>query len=280
MLFDWLAENEGWVRWYTLLLGFIAVGTWEGLRPRRVLRSKTGVRWLIHLGFACTSNLMGTVSVALAAVSVAVLSQQNPYGLLNHEAIPFAVRFVAAILLIDLAVVALHYAYHHVPFLWRIHETHHSDPDFDQTTGLRFHPLEALIGALVGSAAVYLLAPPPGAVAFRQVTFIPYFSHSNIHVPEAVDRVLRRFLVTPDLHRIHHSADPVEQRHNYGGYIPLWDHLFGAYQDQPADGHERMRVGSDEIPENECLNPLRILFRPFRPQARPAKGRDAVAAGD
>ena len=281
-MFDWLADNEGWVRWYALLLGFIAVGTCEVLRPRRSLRSKTPVRWAMHIAFACTSNLAGVLSVGVGAVLVAGASQQNPYGLLNHDALPFGVRFVAGLLLIDLVVFGLHIAYHRVPFLWRIHEAHHSDPDFDQTTGLRFHPVEALIGAVVSAAAVWVIALPPSAMAFRQASFIliTFFSHSNIHVPEKLDRLLRRFIITPDLHRVHHSADPVEQRHNYGGYIPLWDHLFGTYQDQPALGHEAMQVGSSEIPERDCLNPLDVLIRPFR-LARPRpEPSGAVARAD
>ena len=277
---DWLTAYEGWLRWYALLIGFATVGVWENFGPRRELRSSTPIRWLNHLGFGVCSNLVGVWVVGFAGVGLAVAAQSNPYGLLSSEAIPFAVRFCAGVLLIDLYAYLLHRLYHAVPWLWRIHEAHHSDPDFDLTTGLRFHPLEALIGALTGTAVIYWLAPPPSAMAFRQVTFIyiTFFSHSNVHLPERIDRLLRRFVVTPDMHRIHHSNDPAEQRHNYGGYVPWWDHLFGTYQEQPALGHEGMGVGSAEIPERECLNPAHIVIRPFRSRKSLELSRIAAAA--
>lgn len=279
MILDWLSENEAWLRWYVLLLGFISVGVLENLRPRRELRSSAPVRWLLHFAMAICTNVIGTVTIGLATVALAVAAQTNPYGLLNHEFLPFGVQFVAGILLVDLFAYGLHRVYHAVPWMWRIHEAHHSDPDFDQTTGLRFHPLESLIGAVTGAIVIYVIALPPSAMAFRQLSFIfiTFFSHSNVHLPERLDAFLRRFLVTPDMHRIHHSDRIEEQQRNYGGYIPLWDHLFGTYQHSPALGHEEMQVGSAEIPERECLSFYQILIRPFRSSASRASSQAAAS---
>ena len=214
---DWLAIDEGWLRWYALLLGFAVVGAWEDFCPRRELSCSAPIRWALHLGLAILSNATAVWAIGVATVALAVMAQSNPYGLLNHESIPFPVRFCAGVLLIDLYAYLLHHLYHAVPWMWRIHGAHHSDPDFDQTAGLRFHPFEAMISAATGLAVIYILALLPSAMLFRQVTFIliTYFSHANLKLPDRVEKALRRFIVTPDMHRIHHSANPAEQQCSY-----------------------------------------------------------------
>ena len=259
----WL-PREASLLWGVLLLAFAAFAVWETLRPRRVLVTPTAIRWATH----ATVWLLCCVCVVWiyrgSAVVVALAVSHSRYGLLNREIVPIGLRFVLAILLLDLVRYGQHYLYHSVSMLWRIHRVHHGDPDYDWSTGLRFHPVEVLLTQGSYLAVIAILAPPPIAVLFVELAdaAVNFFVHANVAVPLTVETRLRRFLITPDMHRIHHSDQIAEQNSNFGVLFPWWDRLFRTYLHEPAAGHDKMGIGLGEPPDNVGM--LGILARPFR----------------
>jgi sterol desaturase/sphingolipid hydroxylase (fatty acid hydroxylase superfamily) len=202
----------------------------------------------------------------VGALVVAYSVAHSPYGLLNRESLPVWLRYALAILLVDLSRYAHHYLYHAVPILWRVHQVHHSDPDYDWSTGLRFHPLEGLLSQACDLLVIALLAPPVLAVLTLDVleAALNLFQHANIALPQWIGSPLRLFLITPDMHRIHHSGDIADQNTNYGITFPWWDRLFGTYRQDPALGHDRMGVGMPEIPIEQACSLVGMLVMPFR----------------
>ena len=203
---------------------------------------------------------------------VAFAASGSHFGLLNREIIPYWVRFVMAVPLLDLARYGQHYLYHAVPVLWRVHQVHHSDPDYDWSTSLRFHPLEVLLTQGSQLAVIALLAPPPPAVLCLEVFQVVenIFVHANISIPAWIDGRLRGWLITPDMHRIHHSDDFSDQNTNFGVAFPWWDRLFGTYRQEPASGHEYMGVGLREVDVKQGVSLIAILAQPFRSPATTA----------
>jgi sterol desaturase/sphingolipid hydroxylase (fatty acid hydroxylase superfamily) len=169
----------------------------------------------------------------------------NGWGLLNHFQVPFWIAVPLAVVAMDFVIWLQHVMVHAVPALWRLHRVHHADLDYDVTTGARFHPIEIALSMLIKFAAITVLGPPVLAVVIFEVLLnaTAMFNHANIRIPAAVDRVLRGFVVTPDMHRVHHSVEDDETNSNFGFNLPWWDHLFGTYRDQPRAGHEAMTIG-------------------------------------
>jgi sterol desaturase/sphingolipid hydroxylase (fatty acid hydroxylase superfamily) len=259
----WLPRETG-LLWGVLLLTFVAVARWETVRPRRVLIEPTGRRWAAHatIWFLCCLCVLWIYRGSAVVVALAVSHSQ--YGLLNREVVPMGVRCVIAVLLLDLVRYGQHYLYHSVPLLWRIHRVHHGDPDYDWSTGLRFHPVEVLLTQGSYLAIIAIVAPPPLAVLGLELAdaAVNFFSHANVAVPFKVETRLRRFLITPDMHRIHHSDQIAEQNSNFGILFPWWDRLFRTYLAEPAAGHDKMGVGLREPPRN--IGMVGMLARPFR----------------
>lgn len=259
----WL-PREANLLWGVLIVTFVAFALWETLRPRRALITPTGPRWAGHaiiwiLGCFCVVWIYRG-----SAVAVALAVSRSPYGLLNREILPIGARCLIAVLLLDLLRYGQHYLYHSVSVLWRVHRVHHGDPDYDWSTGLRFHPLEVLLTQGSYLAVIAILAPPPLAVLGLELAdaAVNFFSHANVAVPSKFETLLRRFLITPDMHRIHHSGEIAEQNSNFGILFPWWDRLFGTYLNEPAAGQEKMDVGLHEPPGNVGM--LGMLVRPFR----------------
>lgn len=267
-----LARDSDWLQWgttywaYVVLVVFGAVAWVEAIRPRRRLIhalvprwTRHTVLWLLNVGF--TFAVFPT-SVFLVALAVA----DSPFGLLNHETIPLAARFSLAIALLDLAYYAEHRLYHRLTALWWLHQVHHSDTDFDVTTGFRFHPVEVVLSHGVYLGVIALLAPPPMAVLC--VAFLTMaqsiLEHGNVAIPARVDRALRLVLVTPDMHRIHHSDVPSEQNTNFGTIFTWWDRMFGTYGLSPSSSHGTMGLGLRSIPNGGTLGLPAILGMPFR----------------
>lgn len=265
--------------WFVLVASFLAVAVWESRRPRGTLVFTPERRWSRHgiLMLLCSAIWMAVYRAG--PVVVALRFADSRFGVLNKPNIPYAARFVATILALDFVRYATHWLEHHVPLLWRIHQVHHSDPDFDVSTGFRAHPLEILFtqGAMLGAVAI--LAPPAAAVlAFELlISAESCFSHANVTMPAWVEKPLRAVVVTPGMHRIHHSQDAAEQCGNLGDIFPWWDRLCGTYRACSATG-DRMAVGLAGIEKARSMDFGFMLSEPFlRQPAEAASDRETVA---
>jgi len=263
----WL-EHASSIKNGLLLVSFTLFALWETFQPRRNLTTPTGRRWAsnsaITLLFATPTTLVTRVSNVLLAMAVA----HSRYGLLNREAVPLWIRFVLAILALDLFRYGAHRLYHSIPALWRVHRVHHADPDFDWSTSFLFHPGEFLLSQLAYFAAIAILAPPAIAVLGLEVIMVAQnlFVHANVRLSPWLDGALRQVVVTPDMHRVHHSDEFAEQNANFGDVFSLWDRFFGTYVAQPAAGHEGMGIGLRELALERGLNLWQMLALPFRRQ--------------
>lgn len=201
-----------------------------------------------------------------AAVGVALIAQERGWGFLNLAPVPAAPAFVGALLLLDVAIYFQHVMFHAVPTLWRLHRVHHADLDFDVTTGTRFHPFEILISLVIKCAAVAAIGAPPAAVLAFEILLnaTALFNHANASLPRALDRALRWLLVTPDMHRIHHSVKYDESSSNFGFNLPWWDRLFGTYRAAPRAAQATMPIGVDAFRTAEDMRLDRLLIQPFR----------------
>jgi sterol desaturase/sphingolipid hydroxylase (fatty acid hydroxylase superfamily) len=197
---------------------------------------------------------------------MAFLAESKGWGLFNILPLPAWLAIPPAVLLLDLTIYGQHVAFHAVPLLWRLHRTHHADLEFDVTTGLRFHPGEILLSMAIKLAAVAVLGAPPLAVLIFEILLnaTSLFNHGNVRLPLGLDRLLRLIVVTPDMHRVHHSIDRPETNSNFGFNLPWWDRLFGTYRAQPALGHERMTIGIDKFRDPRELRLDRMLWQPLR----------------
>lgn len=251
-------------------LGVLAVMMiWELAAPRRRRDIPRVIRWTNNLALVVVDTIILRLSFPVLAVGLAMLAEERDWGLFNVIDVPGWVAFTGSILLLDLAIYLQHVMFHAVPGLWRLHRMHHADLDFDATTGLRFHPVEILASMAIKLTVVGALGAPAVAVLLFEVILnaTSIFNHSNIKLPAGVDRVLRLFLVTPDMHRVHHSTDPRETNSNYGFSVPWWDRLLGTYVAQPAKGHEGMEIGIEQFRTRRDLWLDRMLIQPLRGQA-------------
>ncbi len=242
---SWLLNNEVQVRlaFFFAILAVMAI--WEMLAPRRELTVPKAVRWFNNLGLVFLNSLALRLIFPAAAVGVAAVAQQRGWGVMNIYEIPFVLSVVLSVMLMDLVIYLQHVMVHAIPALWRLHRVHHADLDFDVTTGARFHPIEILLSMLIKIGTIMVLGPPLVAVVVFEVVLnaTAMFNHSNVRLPLRLDRVLRWFLVTPDMHRVHHSVEDDETNSNFGFSLPWWDRLFGTYRAQPRAGHEGMTIG-------------------------------------
>jgi sterol desaturase/sphingolipid hydroxylase (fatty acid hydroxylase superfamily) len=245
---------------------FLAVALWELFAPRRRLAVGRAGRWPHNLGLLAVDVVVLRVLVPGAAVAVAFVAETRGWGLVSALGLPVWVAVPLAIVLLDLAVYFQHVLFHAVPTLWRLHRVHHADLDVDVTTGTRFHPIEILVSTAIKCAAVAAIGAPAAAVLAFEVLLnaTAMFNHANARLPERVDRWLRRLLVTPDMHRVHHSVIHAETSSNFGFNLPWWDRLFGTYRAQPAAGHEGMTIGIDAFRSPADLRLDRLLLQPFR----------------
>jgi sterol desaturase/sphingolipid hydroxylase (fatty acid hydroxylase superfamily) len=220
------------------------------------------IRWPNHLALAVTNVVLSRVLFPLAAVALAIFAGEQGIGLFNLVAVPYVLVFVVSLLALDLATYLFHLLVHGVPVLWRVHRVHHSDLDIDVTTGVRFHPIQMALAGIVKSTAIVALGAPALAVLVFEVASqaITLFNHGNVRIPPWIDRPLRWLVVTPDMHRIHHSAANVETDSNFGLVFPWWDHLFGTYRSEPAGGQTRMVVGIDSFRTDRDLWYDRLLW--------------------
>ena len=249
-----------------LFLGiFTAMALWEALAPRRSRQFPRAARWTPNLALLAIDVAVVRVAAPGAAIAVALAGEAHGWGLINATGAPAWLAIPAAVAFLDLAIYFQHVMFHAVPTLWRLHRVHHADLDFDVTTGTRFHPVEILISTGVKCAAVAAIGAPAIAVLVFEVLLnaTAMFNHANARIPRSVDRWLRWLVVTPDMHRVHHSIDYDESSSNFGFNAPWWDRLFGTYRAQPAAGHEAMTIGVDAFRSHEDLRIDRLLVQPF-----------------
>ena len=237
----------------------------EALFPRRVRSLGRGKRWPSNIGIVVLDSLLVRALFPMAAVGVAAYGETQGWGLFQVLGLPVWAATVLTVLILDLTVYLQHVMFHAVPVLWRLHRMHHADLDIDVTTGARFHPIEIVLSMVLKMGVVAALgAPAVGVVIFEVLlNATAMFNHGNLRLPATVDRVLRLFVVTPDMHRVHHSNIPRETHSNFGFNLPWWDRLMGTYRDQPEAGHDGMTIGLDifRAPEDSRLD--RLLIQPF-----------------
>jgi sterol desaturase/sphingolipid hydroxylase (fatty acid hydroxylase superfamily) len=261
-----LLSAEPTIRLAAFLAVLAAMATWEIAAPRRRREIPRVIRWTNNLALVVIDTAVLRLSFPILAVGLAVLAEDRGWGLFNTVAVPGWVAVVVSMLLLDLAIYLQHVLFHAVPGLWRLHRMHHADLDFDATTGLRFHPVEILLSMAIKLAVVAALGPPAVAVLLFEVILnaTALFNHANIDLPRPVDRLLRLVVVTPDMHRVHHSVDPRETNSNFGFNLPWWDRLLGTYVAQPAKGHEGMEIGIGQFRTRRDLWLDRMLVQPLR----------------
>lgn len=263
---DLLLANEPAIRLIFFLGILAAMAIWEVAAPRRRREIPRLLRWTNNLGVVAVDTILVRLAFPVVAVGLALVAEERGWGLLNIFPVPGWLAFIGAIMALDLAIYLQHVMFHAVPALWRVHRMHHADLEFDVTTGLRFHPVEILLSMGIKLAVVAALGPPAVAVLVFEVLLngTAMFNHSNIRIPRSVDRVLRWFVVTPDMHRVHHSIYPVETNSNFGFNLPWWDRLLGTYRAQPRDGHESMTIGIEQFRSRRDLWLDYMLVQPLR----------------
>ncbi|MBI4964288.1 MAG: sterol desaturase family protein [Desulfomonile tiedjei] len=244
---------------------FTAVAFAEWASPRRRLTTSKTVRWLSNIGIVVINSILLRILFPIAAVGVAALASQKGWGVLNNVEIPYWLAVVVSVIFLDFVIYLQHVMFHAVPVLWRLHMMHHADLDFDLTTGSRFHPIEIGLSMLIKMAAVLVAGTPALAVIIFEIILngAAMFNHGNLSVPIAIDKVLRLFVVTPDMHRVHHSVFPTETNSNFGFNLPWWDRLLGTYRAQPRLGHEGMSIGLNQFRDPARLTLPWMLALPF-----------------
>jgi sterol desaturase/sphingolipid hydroxylase (fatty acid hydroxylase superfamily) len=257
--------NEALARLASFLLIFGGMALWELVAPRRRLTVAKTKRWLNNLGIIFIDTLLAKLLFATAAIGVATVAARNGWGFLHLWQVPVAPAVVISVLFLDLVVYLQHLLFHVAPTLWRLHMVHHADLDIDVTTGLRFHPVEIIISMFIKMAAVAALGPPVLAVLIFEVVLngTSMFNHGNVRLPTAIDALLRLLVVTPDMHRVHHSVFIRETNSNFGFNFPWWDRLFGTYRAQPAAGHEAMTIGLSQYRQPQQVALGRLLMLPL-----------------
>jgi sterol desaturase/sphingolipid hydroxylase (fatty acid hydroxylase superfamily) len=262
-----ILTNEPAIRLGFFIGVFAIVALWELAAPRRVLTVSKALRWSSNLGLVVLNTVLLRLLFPLAAVGVAAFASENGWGLLNHFQVPIVIAVPLAVIAMDFVIWLQHVMVHAVPLLWRLHRVHHADLDYDLTTGARFHPLEIILSMLIKFATITVLGPPAVAVVIFEVMLnaTAMFNHGNIRLPAAVDRALRWVLVTPDMHRVHHSIEDDETNSNFGFSLTWWDRLFSTYREQARAGQIGMTIGIRDFTDPQQVDRLDgMLLLPFK----------------
>jgi sterol desaturase/sphingolipid hydroxylase (fatty acid hydroxylase superfamily) len=262
---EYILSHEPTIR-FSFFIGILALmGFWEWIAPRRPYQTSKKSRWFSNLGIVVIDSLALRLVFPVAAVYIASLNESNSWGLLIQSGLPPWLAILIGVLLLDFIIYLQHAMFHAFPILWRLHMMHHTDLDFDTTTGVRFHPLEILLSMGIKIAAVFVLGIVPLAVVLFEILLnaTSLFNHGNVRLPQPIDRVLRLFVVTPEMHRVHHSVIIRETNSNFGFNLPWWDRLFGTYRSLPASGHEGMTIGLSHFRDPGELTLPRLLTLPF-----------------
>jgi len=261
-----MAINEATIRLGAFIGVFTAMALWEAAAPRRPRSYSRLARWPSNLAIVAFNTVLLRLLLPATALSLALIAAQRGWGLLNNLRLPWWSTVVVSVVLLDLAIYLQHVMFHAVPALWRLHRMHHADLDIDVTTGARFHPIEIILSMLIKFGVVAALGASAVGVLIFEVLLnaTSMFNHGNVHIPVGLDRWVRWFVVTPDMHRVHHSILVGETNSNFGFNLPWWDQLLGTYRDQPAAGHQGMTIGIEQFRDGRELWLDRMLLQPFR----------------
>jgi sterol desaturase/sphingolipid hydroxylase (fatty acid hydroxylase superfamily) len=267
---DAVMSNEPLVRFIAFGTVLAAMAVWELAAPRRKQELGRKTRWPGNLGVVALDTLLVRLIFPMGAVAIALAAEARGWGLFNVFRVPAWVAVPAGVILLDLGIYLQHVLFHAVPALWRLHRMHHADLAFDVTTGVRFHPVEILLSMIFKLGVVTALGAPALAVLVFEVLLnaTSMFNHGNVTLPQGIDRILRWVVVTPEMHRVHHSIKARETNSNFGFNLPWWDRLLGTYRDQPEAGHLGMTIGIEQFrdPAEQRLD--RMLTQPFRDDAK------------
>lgn len=244
-LFEYIAEHEQPIR-LSFFLGTLAVmALWEIIAPKRALTVSKALRWANNLGLVFFNSFILRLIFPAAAVGMAAFAAEHGWGLFNYFELPLLITILLSVIIMDFIIYLQHVLVHAVPALWRLHRVHHADLDYDVTTGARFHTIEIILSMLIKFATIVVLGPPVVAVIIFEVILnaMAMFNHGNVGLPKWLDTPLRWLIVTPDMHRVHHSIEDDETNSNFGFNLSWWDRLFGTYREQPRAGHQGMTIG-------------------------------------
>jgi sterol desaturase/sphingolipid hydroxylase (fatty acid hydroxylase superfamily) len=264
------ASPEALVRLGFFATIFFVVAIGEKIAPRRLVLKSKKKRWISNLGMQIIDVVVLRLIFSLFPVGVAVICAQRGWGLLNYCQITPPLAIISGVLALDFVIYFQHRMFHFVPLFWRVHMVHHTDQDIDVTTALRFHPLEIILSLLIKFAAVAAIGAPPLSVLIFEIMLngAAMFNHGNLRIPLFFDRIIRLVLVTPDMHRVHHSVIVSETNSNYGFSFSWWDRIFGTYKAQPQHGHDKMKIGLDGYHDDRSLKLSALLTMPFSYQKR------------
>jgi sterol desaturase/sphingolipid hydroxylase (fatty acid hydroxylase superfamily) len=242
---EFILSNEISIRLGFFFGIFAVMAIWELLTPKRILTASKTIRWGNNLGLVVLNSVFLRLLLPVTAVGMAAFAARQGWGVLNYIELPWWLAVLVSVIVMDMVIYLQHVMVHAVPILWRLHRVHHADLDFDVTTGARFHPIEIFLSMFIKFATIAVLGPPLVAVVIFEVLLnaTAMFNHGNVRLPRQLDRVLRWLVVTPDMHRVHHSVEDDETNSNFGFSLPWWDRLFGTYRAQPRAGHEAMTIG-------------------------------------
>lgn len=257
--------HEPFIRLAFFAAVFAIVAVAEVLRPRRRLVAAKQKRWINNILLSVTDAVVLRIVFPLFPVGVAVFCKESGWGMLNYFHFPPWIAVICGVVLLDLTIYWQHKLFHSVPVFWRLHKVHHIDQDIDVTTGLRFHPLEIILSMMIKMAAVAAIGAPPVSVVIFEILLngTTMFNHGNLFIPLAADRLVRRLIVTPDMHRVHHSVIVKETNSNYGFNFSWWDRLFGTYRPEPEKGHLQMKIGLNGYFDPKYLQLPQMLIIPF-----------------
>lgn len=260
-----LAAHEPTLHFCALLLTVAVVAVYEAAAPRRALTAALRTRWIHNFAIWGLDTLAARFAFPITGIPFALLAAERGWGLFHVLPVPGWLAIGGSILALDLAGYLQHRLFHRLPLLWRFHRVHHADPDYDFTLGFRFHPAESLVGVAVGLGTIALLGAPVAGVLLHELAFVvvSIFAHANVRLPARLEGLLRRAIVTSDLHRVHHSAIRGETDSNFGSIFSWWDRLFGSHRHQPEGGHAGMRIGLEEHGGARCLKLWWMLLHPF-----------------
>jgi sterol desaturase/sphingolipid hydroxylase (fatty acid hydroxylase superfamily) len=263
---EFALANEPVIRLGTFFGVFAVMALWEIAAPRRVFLHTRMKRWSANLGLVVFNTVLLRLVFPLAAVGFAAYAAEHGWGLLNNVALPEPLALVLAVVAMDFAIYLQHVMFHAVPALWRLHQVHHADPDYDLTTGARFHPIEIILSMLIKVSVIAVIGAPAAAVLVFEVLLnaTAMFNHGNVKLPGGIDAGLRLLLVTPDMHRVHHSTDHAEANSNFGFNLSIWDRLFGTYRANTRLSQESMQIGVTGLTgDPRCVSLTGMLVIPF-----------------
>ena len=248
---------------FLIILGILAL--LEILRPRRRLQYSKGRRWLSNFSISILNAFLVAILIPIAGVTTALIAEENAWGLFNIIQVTPWISLLLYLLIFDLTIYWQHRLFHRFNILWRLHRVHHTDLDYDVSTGIRFHPFSILLSVLIKLCLIIVMGPAAVAVLVSEILLntTSMFNHSNIKLPPKFDAALRYILVTPDMHRVHHSTLEAEHNTNFGFNFPWWDRLFGSYLAQPSKGHDEMKIGIQAYDEDKAIGLRALLVQPF-----------------